>query len=173
MLVRYIGSAPTETDTLYRTGAHWNEPGEVVDVQPDEKARLMVANHPDVYEAAEDPEAAAAAPQVQAATAAGDMGLSIHTIVSREPDGSTRLLRDATLPVLKAYATDKLGMGLAENATRKQILEIIEEALADDATAGAEEQPAPEETAAAGEGLDGLAAAAAAAARDDADQATE
>lgn len=177
MLVRYIGNSPPHRDRFHRVAAVWNETGEVVDVQPDEKAQLMVSQFPSLYEAADDP--VSAAPQVQAAAAAGDMGLSIHTIVSREPDGSTRLLRDATLGVLKAYAGEKLGIGLPEGATRKQILEIIEEALADDATAGAEEQPAPEAEQETGvqEGgagaVDGLAAAAAAAAKDDAEQASE
>ena len=140
MLVRYIGRRTPFHDALYRTNTVWNEPGDIREVE-DGTARLMVANHPDVYEEVY-PEGA------RQEGLAMDMPLldgtpSIHTIVVREGDGTTRLLRDATLPVVRAWADERLGLQLPQNGTRKDILDIVENALIGDPAAGVEEQPEP------------------------------
>ena len=138
MFIRYIGSRTPFHDPLYKTGIVWNETGDIKEVEDDDLARFMVGHHPDIYEEVYgDRDGAGVA--VNAAVL--DNTPSIHTVVVREADGSTRLLRDATLPVVRAWSDERLGMQLPPNGTRKEILDLVEIALTGGPPAGVEETP--------------------------------
>ena len=142
MFIRYIGSRTPFHDPLYKTGIVWNETGDEKEVADDDLARFMVSHHPDIFEAVYG--APPGQESVAVNTAVLDNTPSIHTVVVREPDGSTRLLRDATLPVVRAWSDERLGMQLPPSGTRKDILDLVEAALMGDPTAGVEETPEPE-----------------------------
>ena len=141
MFIRYIGPRTPFHDPLYKTGIVWNETGDIKEVEDDDLARFMVGHHPDIYEEVYGDRDGAG---VAVNTAILDNTPSIHTVVVREADGSTRLLRDATLPVIRAWSDERLGMQLPMSGTRKDILDLVEAALMGDPTAGVEQKPEPE-----------------------------
>lgn len=148
MLVKYVGRRVEQIDTMYRTATVWCGHGDVQTV-PDDKARKMVAFHPDMYQEVQ-PEMKF--PKVLPPQLESDPTVLEQTMVT-EVTGETVRLVDASRTALAKYAREKFGIRVLDGHGKGDILTVIaniEEVAAGYETLprGAEAEPAGAEQAA-------------------------
>jgi len=130
MFIRYIGKAPFHTDNLFGTGTAWNGPGAIAEVA-DATGRMMVANHPDVYQKANSLDDTLPPVEPSGSEPAGGESPQAPTVRYAdlqlpEQDGSSSPLATASLAALRQwFADNKPFVRITEGQTEDQLREAI------------------------------------------------
>ena len=157
MQVQYIGKNKRHRDRLYDTGARWNGPRDVCEID-DDVAAVMVRKHPDVYAAV-----SYVCEPYQAPTNTGDpdgQNREIDT-VQVEIDGDFYPLSKLAKKKLDAYSQEHFGVNLDQRLKQadlaEQVLELLKKSSAE-APEGSESERAGDtqtENGESGEGSEG------------------
>ena len=127
MFVRYIGKKEVAFDRLCGTGARWDGPGSVAEIEDAKKAKALITGFPGLYEKADGPEAAPPAPPAD--PAAGQTGDDDHPILAVK-HGKVPLSA-ANAAMLRAWAKEHLGLQIDAAVSAGEARErIVEHAAA-------------------------------------------
>ena len=123
-LVKYIGKKKVAYDRLWKTGTIWYGPGDVQEVEDDEKAKLICGYSDELVKV--DAESDDIQQGLKVPSSGPDL---LHTTIVKEDDINVNevevCLADATRGTLEKYATEKLGLRVLPGHTKLQILKYI------------------------------------------------